>query len=307
MRSYFGFVIFILVIGFIVYVAVASDNFFDFFSFKFRIPISPVAPISTPINDEGSRREPPEKIETEEPPPRVDTQPKVTPPKGFTIEQLSPYYQQIRISSVSRGSYFFDNFTSLALSVYGAGEAIKVSDWRVQSNRGIILSVPRAVSDYNPRILASNEDIILEPGGSVIFYNTESPIRFNLRLNKCTGYLNNIYDFKPDLPKNCPYIDRNEIITFSGRCQSFIMSLSSCRQPTANEVNVFSTEPACRQLFDTLNYGGCYSRYRPAADFFSKEWRVWLGSSFNVVNLDREHDRLLLFDKNGLLVDEYVY
>jgi len=330
MQSYFGFVVFVLVIGFIIYLAIASDSFLDFSSFKIILPKflsipSPVVTTTSNVIDDLNKNNKKEFLETEAGESKKsedageklqtqqnENQPEIIPPKGFTKEQLSPYYQKIKISSLSRNRwdfYFSRNFTSLTLSTYYSSKdekPINISGWYIMSNRGIVLNIPQAVSDYNPK-LAVNEDIVLEPGGSVTFYNTESPIRFNLRLNKCLGYLNNNYNFVPNLPRNCPYVDRSEIITFSGDCQSFIMSRPRCYQPTPNEINSFSLELACRQVLDSLNYGGCYSRYRNDKDFFSKEWWVWLGNGFNTSSLDEKHDRLLLFDKQNLLVDEYIY
>jgi hypothetical protein len=317
MQSYFGFVVFVLIIGFVIYLAVTSDSFLNFSSFKAIVPKSLFMPLNqAPLNSTStglneSKKSSSEIIKEEKTSPSpTENQPEVIPPKGFTKEQLSPYYQKIRISSFNRSFYFSDNFTSLTLSTdyREIKEPINISGWYLKSNRGIVFNVPQAVNDFNPSLNVLNKDIVLASGESVTFYNTESPIRFNLRLNKCIGYLNNSYSFKPSLPRNCPYlVDRSEIITFSGRCQSFIMSLPSCYQPKADEINTFSIEPACRQVLDNLNYGGCYLRYRNDDDFFSKEWWVWLGNGFNIANIDQEHDRLLLFDKQNLLVAEYIY
>ena len=95
-------------------------------------------------------------------------------------------------------------------------------------------------------------------------------------------------------------------MNFSGRCQSFILSLGSCEEPTPSELNEYSVENdlGCRSYLDTLNYTGCYRTYRYTANFFSNEWRIWLNQA---MPFDQQHDRVLLFDRNGLLVNEYVY
>jgi len=60
----------------------------------------------------------------------------------------------------------------------------------------------------------------------------------------------------------------------------------------------------CRAYLNTVaTYGSCFEKYSQDKDFLSSEWRLWVNNDI----LDSQHDRLNLFDNNGLLVSDYVY
>ena len=64
------------------------------------------------------------------------------------------------------------------------------------------------------------------------------------------------------------------------------------------------TDYACHDyLENNFNYKSCFNAHVRDANFLSNQWWVWMGSS----PLDQYHDTADLFDKNGLLVDEYSY
>jgi hypothetical protein len=231
--------------------------------------------------------------------------PAVNPPAGFTVSQLSPYYGQIKIGYPSKG----DSYNPSQFSVradYSISSPVDITGWSVKSNKGILF-IPKAVNDYNPSGLTPNGDIILNTGNYVNFYSNFSPLGSGLRLNKCTGYLNAPAKSIPQFPNDCPSMyERSEISGFSGACQTLINSLWGCSVPTPDQINSLPySDTDCRALLlNRLNYGSCYNRYHNNADFFSNEWRVWLQSQFN---FDWDHDNLRLFDRSGLLVDQYIY
>ncbi len=239
-------------------------------------------------------------------PVQVATKPAPTPPAGFTASELSPYYGEVKIGNVSAASSWngIAQF-SLNTAYSGLSTPVDVTGWRLTYNKGQVV-IPTAASDYSPTGFEYPGDIALGSGNVLNVYSSASPVGQNFRMNACIGYLNNTYSFTPALPQNCaPVYDRSEIVTYSGSCQSYILSLWGCSVPSANQINNFSGEPACQSILNTrFNYASCYNRNRFQSGFFSNEWRVWLGSPINV---DPSHDRLLLLDRNGLLVDQYVY
>lgn len=221
-------------------------------------------------------------------------------PEGFTADQLSPYFGKVRIGSVSPGSQFSYGRLSINANL-GKEESVNVTGWFLQANRGSQF-LPRAINVYDPTGLTPESDVFLRRSETLVLYTTQSAIGKNLRLNKCIGYLENTNKFTPSLPRNCPSVGFSEISSFTGKCQDYIRTLGSCRLPAPNP-DVPETDYACRSYIDTINYRGCYERHRGDGDFLSREWRVWTGSRF----LDERHDRVLLLDKQGLLVDIYSY
>jgi hypothetical protein len=238
-------------------------------------------------------------------------QPAINPseiPQGFTLKDLSPYFHKIRLSSISPGGYFggygqisLSASFNPSMSLGTSGGAINVSGWLLQANKGGQY-VPQAVGIYDPSGLAAEGDIYLKNSDVLNIYTLRSAIGKNLRLNKCIGYLENTNHFTPSLPMNCQYTDRSDIAGLSGVCQNYITSLGSCALPAANP-RVPENDYACRAYLDNLNYKGCFDKHRSDADFLSNEWRAWIGSTF----LDSSHDRLLLLDRQGLVVDVYSY
>jgi len=231
----------------------------------------------------------------------------IKPPTGFKIEQLSPYYGKVRINSIGRdysGNVKVVNQISVQAG-YSLQEGINISGWRIKANKGEI-TIPTGINFFNPSTSWQESDIIFGASNYVSIYNSASPLGRNLRLNKCVGYLNDLYKFKPELPSSCPSINRSEIVGFSGNCQNLILSFWSCDSPKDSDLNqpYVLGEPACRAFLDKLNYGRCFESSSGDRDFLSNEWRVWLNKN---IPFDSEHDRLWLFDKQGLLVDEYVY
>ncbi len=221
-------------------------------------------------------------------------------PTGYTIDQLSPYFHRVRLRYVSAGSFYSVGQISLYANLNGS-DTVDVTGWMLRANTGGEV-VPQAVNLYDPSGLAAPDDIVLKSGDYVNIYTSASAIGENLRLNKCTGYLEDTNHFNPSLPQDCPSISQSDISGFSGQCQNYITSLYSCALPAPNPP-VPQNDYGCINYLTTINFKGCYERHSGDSDFLSHEWRVWTSYTF----LDQYHDKLQLLDKNGLLVDLYQY
>ena len=221
-------------------------------------------------------------------------------PAGFSIRDISPYFGKIRLSASpgSSGSY---SQISLTSSLPSSGGPLNITGWLLRGNRGSQY-IPQAVSVYDPSGLAPQSDIYFKNGDTLKIYSTSSGIGVNIRMNKCIGYLANSNKFNPSLSFDCPRVNRSEIVNFTSQCQNYILSLNSCQMPASNPPIPFN-DYSCASYLNNLNYGGCFSKHRNDYDFFSNQWVAWSSSHF----LDFQHDRLLLFDKQGLLVAEYNY
>jgi hypothetical protein len=242
--------------------------------------------------------------------PQGDNVPRIDPgeiPAGFTLGQLSPYFHKVRIAHVSPGSPDDYSQVVIASSFDGAG-AIPVRGWLLQGNRSLLYVPYRAVEVYDPLGNAPETDIYLKSGDTLNIYSTVSPIGRNLRLNKCLGYLEKYYDFNPPIYGGCPsVVDTYDLSTFRGDCQDYIYSLGYCAEPDPNPP-IAADDYECRAYLSNINYRGCFVKYRGDEDFLSREIRAWTGNTTpNAKFLDFRHDRVLLLDQNGLLVDIYTY
>ena len=224
-------------------------------------------------------------------------------PSGFTLAELSPYFKKITFNGAWAGNG--SSYGEITLSSYGlnASDSVDITGWQIKTNRGGEY-IPQAVNLYDPSGLTAESDIILGQGQYVYIYSSQGP--FNLRLNKCIGYMANAIKTTPSLPSNCPYVDQSAIskMGFTGTCENYIFSLGSCGIPNLNSSQIPWTDYACRDyLENNFNYKACFNAHLGDTDFLSNQWWVWTG----LTPLDSYHDTVSLFDKNGLLVDQYTY
>jgi hypothetical protein len=224
-------------------------------------------------------------------------------PAGFTAAQLSPYFREVRFGSVSPGtSYYYGTITLITYFANSAATGtIDVTGWQIKSKNGGEY-IPQAIALYDPSGLSAASDIRLKNSDVVNIYSTSAP--FNLRINKCVGYIQHVANFSPSLPLNCPYMNQSQIANFTGACQNYIETLSGCSEPNMASPQIPRTDYACQDyLENNFNYKSCFEQHAADADFLSNQVWVWTGS--NVV--DNYHDVVDLYDRSGLLVDQYTY
>jgi len=223
-------------------------------------------------------------------------------PQGFTLSQLSPYFHKVRLAGVALPG---EITLSAALD---EGASVNITGWLVKARQGGQF-VPRAINIYDPTGYGPETDINLKPNDTLYMFSSVSAIGKNFRLNKCIGFLENENDFTPGIPGYCQplYKDYSEISAFTGKCQDYISSLSSCTPP---DIDYGSTEIpqddyACKSYIqNNIGFRGCFNKYRSDADFLTNDIWAWTGNDHV---FDERHDRVFLFDKAGLLVDEYSY
>jgi len=224
-------------------------------------------------------------------------------PAGFALNQLSPYFKKITFGGASPASSYY--YGTITLTTYGlqASDTVDITGWQIKTDRGGEY-IPQAIDLYDPSGLAAASDIIVGPNQYLYIYSSPGP--FNLRLNECIGYIGNSNKFTPALPENCPSVNQSAIskMGFTGACENYIYSLGSCAEADPNNIQIPRTDYACQNyLENNFNYKACFNAHVGDADFLSNQWWIWMGSS----PLDQYHDTMDLFDKSGLLVDQYSY
>lgn len=292
-----GFIVIILVFLLIygVYYLVTEADFLKLISIP-RI-FDPFATSAPPVRPGIAPRGTAASSSVREPEPQTPT-----PPQGFAAGDLSLYFGKVELASVRKPDRYGIGGEFAVRVGSSAAESVDVTGWAIESYRGRV-AISGAGSQVGP---VNHARIVIRPNAQAVFYAAWSPFVKNIELDACTGYLNNTYALSPKLPNNCPRPDRSELVNFPGDCQNFISSLSSCETPSPAELNQFAVtrDAACRAFIDALTYEGCVRKYRDRTDFRSYGWRAWIGTE---LKFDPSHDRLLLFDANGKLVDEYVY
>ena len=224
-------------------------------------------------------------------------------------ENHSPYYGMVSIQYVNRSNS--PNYEYVVLHMQdNATSGVQVSGWRLQSiSSGQGVTIPNGTDLYWSGQVNGTAPIILIPGDNLYLISGLSPIGYNFRINKCSGYLSQFQTFIPYISTNCPS-PREESstsipnINSNNACLDYIEGLPSCRTVTDNLPVGWSYQ--CVNFITTkLNYNACIDNHKNDSDFYQKEWRVYLGQSNTLWQSEREH--IVLYDNNGKIVSELTY
>lgn len=207
---------------------------------------------------------------------------------------------RVVISGVVPGGHFFGSNPGVVRIANLGQKEVNVTGWRIEGNRGSFL-IPKAVEVLNPSGFNSEADVILLPGDTLSIFTSPSANGANFLVNKCMGYLDNAIFFDPPLPRTCPRLNRSELIQLSGVCQSYLLSLGTCQSPEPNLP--LENDSACAQKMQELTYRGCFDKHGSDKDFLTGDWRVWGSGAI----LDPLHDIVKIVNKEGLIIDDYVY
>lgn len=151
---------------------------------------------------------------------------------------------------------------------------------------------------------ASAEDpIILKPRERAVITAGKQTKLMDFRENLCTGYYSEFGDYTPSLSHSCPRPDTRNLLQLSDRCINVIERTSTCRTADLQDTLI---ESICSEYINqNLNYAGCVRNYRNTTDFFSDHWLIWMQRTEEFFR--NTHDKIILKDRQGRVVDEYSY
>lgn len=152
----------------------------------------------------------------------------------------------------------------------------------------------------------------------------EYNIRDSFRVNKCTGYFANQNDyyglFYPSINALCPRIENEPgASTLYEQCYNFVRSLGTCQKPDFKEDwcyaniggvasgNMICNLPStCKDFVKKFaSYEKCVENHRTDKDFYQPEWRVFLGSTWEI--WAQRQETITLYDNEGKIVDQIKY
>ncbi len=230
-------------------------------------------------------------------------------PEGVAKSDLSPYAGKVDLSMGSAGSSKADNEYVTIEASPDIKTRIKITGWTlISENSGARSSIGQGTGLPYLDQLNSKEDIYLVPEDRAYIITGRSPINISFRPNACTGYFQQFRIFTPYLPSSCPLIKdapRPPVPNnFNDECEDYINGYPSCTEVTkplptylTHECQVFITEEA--------RYGKCVDRNKNTANFYKKEWRVYLNRDATLWKSRREKIKLL--DQNQKVVDVVTY
>jgi len=217
---------------------------------------------------------------------------------------LSSSYGEVKIKKVNiKNDNFRDDYIVL---MSDNKETVNITGWVIKTNKSDF-KIPQAIKDLNNSFsIKEYSDIILNYKDEVIISMGTSPVGINFKVNKCSGYFNNSYDFYPSLKNDCPELKESEYSHLKKSCRDFIKDLDKCEMPDySNNWNVSSDSQCVNFINSNFSYSKCYLNYHYDMDFLKSEWRVFINKSSDF--FDNNNDRILLKDKSGMIVDEYEY
>lgn len=150
-------------------------------------------------------------------------------------------------------------------------------------------------------------DIILSRGDRAIITTGESPIGESFKVNECSGYLAQFQDYTPDLRRACPLPETELAAAGLGKdstCAAFVENIPRCDVYRGALPENLSA--SCKTFVsERLTYNGCVATHRYDTDFYSNEWRVFLGQQSELWKGGNEI--IELFDTRGNLLDALAF
>lgn len=185
-------------------------------------------------------------------------------------------------------------------------EPINISNWTLENQNRIKVKIGQASQLPFLGEINQQQDILLNPGDQAVIITGQSPIGTSFRINKCIGYLSQMQDFIPILPRNCPDPVKDEMLPASldNKCIDYIdREFELC--------TIYITLPtalssSCKEYInERLNYNGCARWHKRDSDFYKPEYRVYLKRSSELWN--NGHEKIILYDENGGIIDWSSY
>ncbi len=213
---------------------------------------------------------------------------------------ISPYKGKIKISYVS-GYSDKPEYESISIENRSDRENISITGFVIQSDRASF-TVPRAFNLPGFEAVAQ-DPVLLKPRGRALITAGMQARMMDFRENICTGYFSETSEFIPYLSQSCPRPETKNLLYLSDRCLSLMERTPSCRMP--NTRDTFIESDCSEYLSRNLNYVGCVNNYRGRSDFFSDQWLIWMQRKEEFFR--NTHDKIILQDPQGRIVDEYSY
>jgi len=223
-----------------------------------------------------------------------------------SVDEFSKEKGEIFITNVIGAKETNPNreYIEIVASRTNAGD-VNISGWKLRNSIGKEIEIKQADKLAYVGMLNNEEDILLSPGERVIVTTGSSPTGVSFQVNKCGGYLEQFQDFNPTLTKNCPHpVDTAKNQLTDQSCVSYISTFPSCEIYTGQIPGDLSTE-CSDYVSNNINHNSCVDAHKNDSDFYSNEWRIFLGS--NTELWDNTSDLIRLYSTNGNLIDSAAY
>lgn len=236
-----------------------------------------------------------------------------TPPESPTSPEtpVLPPKKDLSITYVSRSAVPGEEYVTITAG-YSNTEPVLVSGLRLVSEySGASYTIPNGVQLFQTGQSGTEGPILLPKGGVVVVTTGRSPVGSSFRINTCSGYLSQFQTFTPSVSTRCPlpadtlpYSGAN-MSAYGEACIDYVhRNLTSCKAVTA-PLPINLSQSCQAFIAEQFNYNGCVRAHRTDANFYTNEWRVFLGRNAEIWRNSREEISLVAPD--GSVVAEYTF
>ena len=236
--------------------------------------------------------------------------PKTPPPSAPQKTGAELYGDWIKISSVRKQAPYLITLTTNIPKE----QTLAITGWVIEG-RAERFTIPKGVELIPEGIQgAVYEPIVLQRGDRVRISGAENPFtsKLSFKPNACFGYLKDKRIFPVSVPSSCPrdIPKLAEMDHLPEDCQEFILDFRHCKEPltypsTSPLINDFQCRTFYENLEFKLSYDGCVKNHKAEDNFFREEWHIYVDEEDRLVR--STHDRILLKDQDGVIIDEFVY
>jgi len=207
-----------------------------------------------------------------------------------TVNEVSPY--RVSTSLIST-----DGYLSIEIN---APETVGITHWKLKNDSGQKVFLGK--TSILPHFGKVNETTPTKITGAftLIIQNGQSPIGVSFAVNKCSSYLSQFQEYTPPIStENCPM----DLFPPDTACKAFVSGIPTCQ--TFRKTLPGNLSAACRDYINThMNYNGCVADHKNDADFYTGEWRIFLGQDGE---LFKKGETIILLDAVGDVIAEVEY
>lgn len=187
---------------------------------------------------------------------------------------------------------------------------MKITGWKLKGKGGLDITIGKGSSFiYTEASSQPQEDVYLKPGEKAFIATGLSPIGTSFKINKCAGYFNQFHEFYPDLNTECPALRDEDLpnnLDSDDKCFNYIKNIPACKTIISIPYKNSGLSSSCQDYVTrNANYKTCVEKHKDDSDFYSPEWRVYLGRNEELWKKSRE--TITLYDEKNNIIDSASY
>ncbi|MBI5139949.1 MAG: peptidoglycan-binding protein [Candidatus Vogelbacteria bacterium] len=224
-----------------------------------------------------------------------------TPKPTTTISATSTARDKIKIANVARTSTKPEGQYIVIRNTLGK-QPIDVTGFKIVTSINNQYIIPRGhtIPGINP---VPQDNVILKLNDTIKIIVGRQINQINFQENLCTGYFDEKVSYGDALSHNCPKPDYlSRVAMLPDYCVAVFDKTPACKTIDTQETQ----QENCLQFStDHFNYQGCLRDFRDKTNFLKGNWLVWMQRATTFFR--PLHDMVILYDKEGKIVDQYKY